>query len=43
VTAGAETARLETDAPFHCVLALSDIRLVAGDELGHLHWPEIVD
>jgi hypothetical protein len=43
VTAGAETACLETDAPIHCVLALSAVRLVAGDELGHLHWLEIVD
>jgi WD40 repeat protein len=34
---GAETACLETDAPIHCVLALSAVRLVAGDELGHLH------
>ena len=43
VTAGAETARLEIDAPIDCVLALPTIRLVAGDAIGRLHWLELVD
>jgi hypothetical protein len=43
VKTGAETARLETDAQIHCVLALSTIHLVAGDGLGRLHWLEVMD
>ncbi len=43
VTAGAETARLEIDAPIPCIAALPSGRLVAGDSLGRLHWLEIVD
>ena len=34
VTAGAETARLEIDAPIHCIAALPSGRLVAGDASG---------
>jgi hypothetical protein len=40
---GAETAKLETDAPIHCIAALPAARLVAGDAIGRLHWLEIVD
>ena len=39
---GAETARLEVDAAVRCLAALSDGRPVAGDQLGRLHWLEIV-
>ncbi|HXW28795.1 MAG TPA: NB-ARC domain-containing protein [Xanthobacteraceae bacterium] len=38
-----EIARLEFDAPIYCVAALPNSRLVVGDELGQLHWLEIVD
>jgi WD40 repeat protein len=40
---GAETASLEVDAPISCLTALSDAGLVAGDEIGRLHWLEVVD
>ena len=43
MNASADSARLETDAPVNCVLALSTIHLVAGDSLGRLHWLEPVD
>jgi WD40 repeat protein len=33
-----EIARLEFDAPIFCVAALPDNGVVAGDELGRLHW-----
>lgn len=36
-TTGAETARLEADAPLLCLTALADLHLVAGDNLGRLH------
>jgi WD40 repeat protein len=39
----AETTNLETDAPINCLTALSVARLVAGDNLGRLHWLEVVD
>jgi WD40 repeat protein len=38
-----EIVRLEVDAPVSCLVALPDGRLVAGDDLGRLHWLEIVD
>ncbi len=37
-----EITRLEIDAPVNCLVAQSNNRLVAGDELGRLHWLEIV-
>jgi len=40
---GAEIARLETDAPINCVTVLPAGRLIAGDNLGRLHWLEVVD
>ncbi|MGA9599365.1 MAG: TIR domain-containing protein [Methylocystis sp.] len=40
--AGRELARLEVDAPVRCLVDLSDNRLVAGDEIGRLHWLECV-
>jgi WD40 repeat protein len=43
VTIGCEVARLEVDAPIRCIAALSGTRLVAGDDLGNLHWLEIVN
>jgi WD40 repeat protein len=43
VKTGAETARLEVDAALNSVAALPDGRVVAGDELGFVHWLEIVD
>jgi hypothetical protein len=42
VARGAETARLEADAPLLCLTALADLHLVAGDSLGRLHWLEVV-
>jgi WD40 repeat protein len=41
LAAGAEIARLEADAPIHCIITTPDARLVAGDDLGRLHWLEI--
>ena len=38
-----ELCRLEVDASVHCLLALPDGRLATGDNLGRLHWLEIVD
>jgi WD40 repeat protein len=43
VKSGAESARLEIDAAVRCVATLPDSRVVAGDDLGRLHWLEIVD
>jgi hypothetical protein len=40
---GAETARLEVDAPITSCAALADGGLVAGDETGRLHWLEILN
>jgi hypothetical protein len=34
---------LETDAPINCISALPAARVIAGDDLGRLHWLEIVD
>jgi hypothetical protein len=31
------------DAPINCISALPAARLIAGDDLGRLHWLEIVD
>jgi len=33
----------ETDAPINCISALPAARVIAGDDLGRLHWLEIVD
>jgi WD40 repeat protein len=41
-----EISRLEVDAPVKCLVALTAVsgsRMVAGDELGRLHWLEVVD
>ncbi len=40
---GHQLCLLEVDAPVLCLAALPDCRLVAGDEIGLLHWLEIVD
>src|SRR5262249_14662831 len=40
---GAETARLEVDAPITGCAALADGGLVAGDVTGRLHWLEILN
>lgn len=45
---GHEIIRLEVDAPVLCLCALPSLngsgrRLVAGDEIGRLHWLEIVE
>jgi WD40 repeat protein len=40
---GAETARLEVDAPITCLAALTNACLVAADMLGQLHWLSIDD
>jgi WD domain, G-beta repeat/APAF-1 helical domain len=40
---GAEIARLEVDAGVFYLAALPDGRLAAGDQLGRLHWLEILD
>jgi WD40 repeat protein len=42
IVAGRELTRLEIDAPVRCLAALSNARLVAGDEIGRLHWLECV-
>ncbi len=38
-----EITRLEVDAPVYCLAALPDGRLAAGDQLGRVHWLEIVE
>jgi WD40 repeat protein len=38
-----EIARLETDAPILCLAALPPSGLVGGDQLGRVHWLEVVD
>jgi NB-ARC domain/APAF-1 helical domain/WD domain, G-beta repeat len=39
-----EISRLEVDAPIMCLTALrSDSRFIAGDQLGRLHWLQIID
>jgi WD40 repeat protein len=43
---GEEFSRLEVDAPIRCLAglnALDDHCIVAGDELGRLHWLEVVE
>jgi WD40 repeat protein len=37
-----EITRLEIDAPVLCLATIADNRLVAGDQLGRLHWLELV-
>jgi hypothetical protein len=39
----AEIARIEADALIACLTALPAARLIAGDNLGSLHWLEVVD
>jgi WD40 repeat protein len=43
IEAGCEIAHLEVDAPVRCLAPLPDRRLVASDQLGRLHWLDIVD
>jgi len=43
LTTGTASARLEIDAPVRCLISLSAARFVAGDDLGRLHWLEVVD
>ena len=43
VASKCEIACLEVDAGVKCITALPNARLVAGDDLGVLHWLEIVD
>jgi hypothetical protein len=38
VRIGAETARLEVDAPVASLAAAVDGQLAAGDQTGRLHW-----
>lgn len=38
----ASVCRLKIDAAVHCLAVLPDRRVVAGDDLGRLHWLEIV-
>jgi WD40 repeat protein len=40
---GMESARLDVDAPLRCVAALPDGSLVAADDIGRLHWLEILN
>jgi WD40 repeat protein len=40
IASGQEMTRLEIDAPVHCLAAHSHNRLVAGDQIGRLHWLE---
>ena len=42
IASSKEIVRLEVDAPVFCLAALPDGRLVAGDQIGRLHWLEIV-
>jgi WD40 repeat protein len=44
--ARSEVSRLEVDAPIECLIALTavpGIHLIAGDQIGRLHWLEVVD
>ena len=43
VATGAETARLELDAPVRAIVAPGPNLIVAGDALGRLHWLEVRD
>jgi WD40 repeat protein len=38
-----EIASLEVDAPINCLIPLPDGRLVAGDQVGIMHWLKIVE
>ena len=40
---GVEIARLETDAAVQCLIILSAACFVAGDDLGRLHWLQLVN
>jgi WD40 repeat protein len=42
IAATREIARLEIDGRVECLAALADGRLVAGDDIGRLHWLEII-
>ena len=42
-SSGKELARLEVDSAVHCLAALPDGHLVAGDAIGRLHWLKIAD
>jgi hypothetical protein len=43
VKTGVEIARPEIDPAVLCIAARPDSRINAGDNLGRLHWLEIVD
>jgi WD40 repeat protein len=43
VAAGAETARLDLDAPANVIAAPRPNLIVAGDNIGRMHWLEIAD
>jgi len=43
VAAGAETARLDLDAPASVIAAPRPNLIVAGDSIGRIHWVEIAD
>jgi hypothetical protein len=38
-----EISRLEVDAPVYCLTAVRSNHLVAGDQLGRLHWLQVLD
>ena len=43
MTTGAETARLELDAPVGALAASGANLIVAGDTFGRLHWLEALE
>jgi WD40 repeat protein len=43
LSTGAEKTCLEIDAPVRCLISLSAARFVTSDDLGRLHWLEVVD
>ena len=43
IAATKEVARLEVDSDVKCIAALHDGSLVAGDQLGRVHWLKIVE
>jgi WD40 repeat protein len=46
LAARSEVSRLEVDAPIHCLIASTALpgnHIIAGDQIGWLHWLEVVD
>jgi WD40 repeat protein len=43
LAAGVEVARIEVDAPIKALVSLAPKRIVAADDLGFLHWLEVVE